>query len=53
MEIYVRVSVEYTFFLRDNLRNGSGNNCFTFVLNFDFCLFNKDVIFEILLMKII
>jgi len=43
---------EYTFVLRDSLRKGSGNIWFTFVLNFNFCLFNKDVIFEILLMKI-
>jgi len=29
------------------------NNWFTFVLNFNLCLFNEDVIFEILLMKVI
>jgi len=26
---------------------------FTFVLNFNFCLFNTDVIFDILLMKVL
>jgi len=44
-QIYDWKSFEYTFFLRVSLRNVSGNNWFTFVLNFNFCLFNKDVIF--------
>ena len=52
-KIYEWKSFEYTFILRGSLRNGSGNTCFTFVLNFNLCLFNTDVIFEILLMKVI
>jgi len=51
-QVYEWNSFEYTFILRDSLRNGSGNNWFTFVFNFIFCLYNKDVFF-ILLMKII
>jgi len=39
-QIFEWNSFEYTFFLRDSLRNGSGNNWFTFVLNFIFCLKN-------------
>ena len=32
-------SFEYTFKLRESLRNVSGNNWFAFILNSNFCLF--------------